>query len=65
MATAERRRRSGFGHAIGAQQEYASRLPQPARPGRFLHETGEQVLHLVEIVRRMLVQDDDVRAQVL
>ena len=54
-----------LGHPVGAQQEHASRLSEPAGPGRLLHEPGQQVLHLVEIVRRMLVQDDDVGAQPL
>ena len=36
----------------------------PSHPARrLLHETGQNVLHLVEIVRGMLVQDDDVRAK--
>ena len=52
-----------LGHPVGAQQEHASRLPEPPDPGRLLHEAGQRALHLVEIVRRMLVQDDDVSPQ--
>ena len=35
----------------------------PARPARLLHERRQEVLRFVEILRRMLVQDDDVGAQ--
>ena len=52
-----------LGHPVTPQQERASWLPEPADPWRLLHEAGQQTLHLVEIVRRMLVQDDDVSAE--
>ena len=38
-------------------------LSVPAGPARLLHELDQQVLHLVEVVGGMLVQDDDVGAQ--
>ena len=55
----------GLGHAVGAQQEHAARPVVPAGPPRLLHEAGQQLLGLVEVLRRMLVQDDDVGAQAL
>jgi hypothetical protein len=55
----------GLGHAVAAEQEDAARLPIPSAPRRLLHQPRQQRLHLVEIIRRMLVQDDDVGAQAL
>ena len=52
-------------HPVRAQQEHPSRLSQPAGPRQLLHELQQQALHLVEIIRRMLVQDDDVGPQPL
>ena len=39
-------------------------LFQP-RPARLLHQSRQEILRLVEILRRMFVEDHDVRAQPL
>ena len=61
-ATAERRRRSGSG-IPSLRHEKCPRLSEPPSQGRLLHEQGQKILHLVDIVRRMLVQEDDVSPQ--
>ena len=54
-----------FGHAVGAQQVEPSRPVAPAGPARLVGERGQVGLRLVEVVRRVFVEDDDIRGRPL
>jgi hypothetical protein len=64
-----RRRREqhalGLSHAVAAQEVGASGLVAPRPPGPVVDECRELAVHLVQVARRVLVQDHDVRAQSL
>ena len=64
-ATAASRRRSASGMPSARSRNMPPGLSEPARPRRLLHELRQQVLHLVEVVGGMLVEDHDVGAQPL
>ena len=51
------------GHAVGAEQRHASGFPEPSRPRQLLQHLRQQLLHLVEVIGGMLVEDHEIRAQ--
>ena len=54
-----------FGHPVGAQQKDAARLDPSSRPTELVDEIDKKLLHLIEVLRGMLVQDDEIRVQPL
>src|SRR4030095_564093 len=55
----------GLSHPFRSEQKHPSRLFEPTGPGRLLYQVDHQVLHLVEIVSLLFIEDDEVGAQTL
>ena len=45
-------------HSIGTQQEDSAGPVEPAAPPRFTNQGGQLLLHFIEVVGRMIVDDD-------
>ena len=54
-----------LGHAVGSDEEHAARFVEPAAPAWLTQQTGELCVNLVKIIRRVIVHDDDVGAEIL
>ena len=54
-----------FRHAVGSQQEHPARFVEPPAPARLPQQVRQLRLYLVEIVRGVIVQDDQIGAEIL